>query len=376
MSQETTRAPGRRDALENFLSPEEIIPYRPMEEKAWRRLRMRGFCNLFRHYIDWWRPWMNRGVFPAIAGYAWAGIYRSMRVPSIAAASFKNEGHFRARGRTSGTENFFGGAFRYPRSSPVLAQLIRKVNLRHHVAGVVARRGSDAEVMPHYEAAYIYVSTAFIESLRRGYESHGIPPDSKEGRRLGEDLCTILYQIAGMVGLTRMPKNLVAHEKFRDSYEAYLRKLPRSKWMESQARELTKRIFPFTAAMGGISLEDQRNVYLDREIFASGSLSNARATESDWPSSFSSARLRRRMSATLTLCGRPTNGLRTTRSARGSSVPCCCTPWRHGSPVIAGTIRLRCTLQPVRRLSVRATRPSIVMCCSNLPRLSWSPGGV
>ena len=265
MSQETTRAPGRREALENFLSPEEIIPYRPMEEKAWRRLRMRGVCDLFRHYVDWWRPWMNRGVFPAIAGYAWAGIYRSMRVPAIAAASFKNEGHFRARGRISGTENFFGGAFRYPRSSPVLAQLIRKVNLRHHVAGVVARRGSDAEVMPHYEAAYIYVSTAFIESLRRGYESHGVPPDSKEGRRLGEDLCTILYQIAGMVGLTRMPRNLAAHEKFRDTYEAYLRKLPRSKWMESQARELTKRIFPFTAAMGGISLEDQRNVYLDRE---------------------------------------------------------------------------------------------------------------
>lgn len=265
MAEETTHASRRREALENFLAPEDLVPYRAMEERAWRRLRFRGVFDLLRHFIDWKRPRMNRGVFPAIVGYAWAGIYRSMLVPSIAAASFKNEGHFRARGRVSGTESFFGGAFRYPRSSPALARLIRTVNLRHHVAGVVARRGNTVEVVPHYEAAYVYVATAFIESIRRGYASRGVAPDSKKGRRLATDLCTILYQITGMVGLTRVPKDLAAHDKFRDAFEAHLRKLPRSKWMESQARQLAKRIFPFTAAMAGISLEDQRNRFLDRE---------------------------------------------------------------------------------------------------------------
>jgi len=265
MANETTRTGGRREALENFLSPEDLVPYRAMGDKAWRSLRLRGGFGLLRHFIDWRSPRRNRGVISELMGYAWAGIYRSMLVPSIAAASFRNEGHFRPRGRIAGTDSFFGSAFRYPRSSPKLAQLVRTVNLRHHVAGVVARCGSDAEVMPHYEAAFTYVATAFIESIRRGYHSRGVPADSKEGKRLATDLCAMLYQIAGMVGLTRLPKDLAAHENFRDAYEAYLRKLPRSKWIESQAQELAKRIFPFTAAMAGNSLEDLRNRYLDRE---------------------------------------------------------------------------------------------------------------
>lgn len=254
-----------REHLEDFLSTDDLMLWEPMEESAWHKLRMRGVFDLLRYFINWRDLRMDRTVFPVIAGYAWSGIYRSMLVPAISAASFKNEGHFRARKRTSGTENFFGAVFRYSPSSPVVRQAIRMVNVRHHVAGIVIRRDGDVEVIRHYEPAYTYVSTAFIEGIRRGYASCGVPADSKEGLRIAEDLCTIFYQIAGMVGLKHVPKNLAAHEKFRDAYEAHLRSHPRSEWVKTQARELAKRIFPFTAAQGGNTMEDQLNRFLDRE---------------------------------------------------------------------------------------------------------------
>ncbi len=258
----------RRDRLDNFLSADDVIPYRPMGEKEWKRLRSRGFFDLMRRFVGWSDLRLKQGLFSDLAGFGWSGIYRSMRVPAIAAASFKNEGHFRAKGRVSGTENFFAAAFRYPRKSPALQQVVRLVNLRHHVAGVAGREGDTVEVMPHYETAYVYVATAFIESIRRGYQARGILPGSPEEHRLAADLCTMLYQIAGMVGLTRVPKDLAAHDKFRDNYEAYLRTMPRSKWMEKQAQELAKRIFPYTAAMAGNSLEDHLHRYLDPETAA------------------------------------------------------------------------------------------------------------
>jgi hypothetical protein len=255
----------RREKLENFLPPEHMVPYRPMEEKAWARLRRRGLIDLLWHFIDWRDLRLHRGVFPDIVGFGWAGIYRSMLVPSIAAASFKNEGHFRARGRISGTESFFSAAFRHPQNSPALQKILRVVNVRHHVAGVVGRMGGSVEVLSHYESAFMYVSTAFIEGIRRGYAAHGVPPEGRKGRRIAGDLATMLYQIAGMAGLSRVPKDLAGHEIFRDNYESHLRSLTRSHWMETQAQQLAKRIFPFTAALAGVTLEAQYHRYLDRE---------------------------------------------------------------------------------------------------------------
>ncbi len=262
------KAHGRRDMLDQHLSPEEIVAYEPMGEREWARVRWRGLYRLLRHFVDWRNLRFHRGFFPEIAGYAWGGIYRSMMVPAIAAASFRNEGHFRPKGRISGTESFFSAALRYPRNSPALREALRVVNLRHHVAGVASREGDDVKVLPHYEAAFAYVSTAFIESLRRGYAAHGVAPESKRGRSIGEDLCTIFYQVAGMAGLRRMPRDLAAHEKFRDSFDEHLRSLSRSQWMAKRARELAKRIFPFTAALAGIPLEDQLHRYLDPETAA------------------------------------------------------------------------------------------------------------
>jgi tetratricopeptide (TPR) repeat protein len=267
MSLEFTQR-GRRDSFDQLLASEDIIPCEPLPEAEWGAIRRRALFRLLRHFVNWWNPKLHRGFFPELAGYAWGAIYRSMLVPAISATAFRNEGHFRAKGRTSGTESFFSAALRYSRDSPALRQSIRAVNLRHHVAGVANRIGDRVEVQRHYETAFAYVSTAFIEAIRRGYAAHGVAPDSPAGRLIAEDLCAIFYQVAGMVGLARMPRNLEAHEKFRDSYDEFLRTAPRSSLVQNQARELSKRIFPFTAALAGVSLEEQLNRYLDPETAA------------------------------------------------------------------------------------------------------------
>lgn len=234
-----------------------------MKEGEWWRLRWWGVVRLIWYFFDWKKPSVHGRSFPDLAGFSWAGIYRSMRVPEIAAASFKNEGHFRAKGRVAGTERFFGAAFRSPRRSRKLQQIIDEVNLRHHVAGIVRRKGRDFEVMPHYETAFAYVATAFIESIRRGYQSRGVDLSSPKGRKISQQVCTVLYQVAGMVGLTRMPKNLEAHEKFRDSVESGLAAQPPSAWMQTQAREIGKKILPITSAFAGVTLESTLQRYLD-----------------------------------------------------------------------------------------------------------------
>jgi CRP-like cAMP-binding protein len=269
MSPQLSSTPPRRETLDGHLKREDVIPYCPIDDSEWVRMLRRGFLQRVWHFSTWRNLRLYRGIFLAdVVGFAWAGIYRSMRVPSIVAASFKNGGHIRAKERITGTKTFFGGALMFRRSSPRLREIIRQVNLRHHVAGVVARKGQDVEVLSHYEAAFAYVATAFIESVRNGYEACGVGPGSPRGKFLAQEFCTILYQIAGMVGLRRMPKDLEAHERFRDSYEAHLRTIPRSKWMDSQARESAKRLFPVTAAISGISLEEHLHRHLDPETSA------------------------------------------------------------------------------------------------------------
>jgi len=158
---------------------------------------------------------------------------RSLRVGSIVTTSYHNEGHFRAGEQIFGTGDFFGGAFRLSRAAADLHELVQVVNLRNHAASVVTRHGSGVRVLPGYEADYAYVATAFIECLRRGYALVGVVPASGLGRRTGAELVTILYQVAGLTGLARVPRDLDAHERFRDAYEGRLEARPPSDCVEA-----------------------------------------------------------------------------------------------------------------------------------------------
>lgn len=106
-------------------------------------------------------------------------------------------------------------------------------------------------VVPGYEADYAYVATAFIESIRRGLGLCGLASDSPAGRVLAGQVCTILYQLAGSTGLTRVPRDLAAHERFRDAYDQRLRERPPSPRVRRMAQEIAHRIVPFTAFMSG-----------------------------------------------------------------------------------------------------------------------------
>jgi len=281
--------------LDEFLAADDIVPVPPLDDAAWSRVRRSALRRLVWHFCTPRNLWVHRGRFLRdVIGYGWAGIFRSLRVGAIVTTSYRNEGHFRAGERIFGTSDFFSGAFRLPRSSAELAELVRVVNLRHHVAGVVSRhadgglarhadgglarhadsglarhadtpadRGGGVRVVPGYEADYAYVATAFIESLRRGYAACGVAPDSPRGREMGGELCTILYQVAGLTGLARRPRDLVAHERFRDAYERRLAERPPSARVSRMAREIARRIVPLTAAMADVTIRDHVDRHFD-----------------------------------------------------------------------------------------------------------------
>jgi len=236
--------------LAEFLAADEIVPLPTLSAAAWDRVRRQAMRRLVWQFCTLRNLWVHRGrpLRDAI-GFGWGGIYRSLQVGSIVATSYRNEGHSRAGERIFGTGDFFGGAFRLPESSADLAELVGIVNLRHHVAGVVTRHERGVRVLPGYEADYAYVATAFVESLRRGHAACGLPSDSPRGRAIGEQLAVILYQVAGLTGLTRMPRDLAAHERFRDAYERRLAERPPSARVRRMAQEIARRIAPLTAAM-------------------------------------------------------------------------------------------------------------------------------
>ncbi len=247
-----------RGSLEDFLEPGDIAPIRGVSDREWDALRRRAFIRLAWHFCTLRNLWTHRGRYlHDVIGFGWAGIFRSLRVGSIVTTSYRNEGHFRAGERIFGTEDFFGASFRLPRSSLGGRELVRIVNLRHHVAGVVTPTATGGvEVLPGYEADYAYVATAFIECLRRGYAICGIPPESHRGRRIAAELCTILYHIAGGVGLGRMPRDRAAHERFCAAYERRLDERPPSSRVRRMAQEIARRIVPVTAAMTDATCAD------------------------------------------------------------------------------------------------------------------------
>jgi CRP-like cAMP-binding protein len=263
----TASTPDERGTLDDFLTAEEIGPLPKLTDRDWdairrdagRRLAWR-FCTL-RNLVA------HRGRFAFDAmGFAWGGIYRTLLVSSIVTTSFRNEGHFRAGERIGGTSDFFSGAFAFPRASAEFREIVGLVNLRHHVAGVVTPGGDGGvRVLPGYEADYAYVATAFIESIRRGLALSGLAPDSPAGRRLAGQLCTILYQLAGFTGLTRVPRDLAAHERFRDAYDRRLCERPPSPRVRRMAQEIARRIAPFTAFMSGATVRGHIERHIDPE---------------------------------------------------------------------------------------------------------------
>lgn len=263
--------------LSNYLAAEDLGALSPIAPDEWQAMRMKELRRMLWSFCTLRNLWAYRGRFAHDAiGYSWAGIFRSLRVGSIVATSYRNEGHFRADDRIFGTSDFFSGALRFARSSSALSEIIRIVNLRHHVAGVVTREGETVAVAPGYEADYTYVATAFIESLRRGYDACGIAPNSPRGQQIAEALCTIFYQIAGMTGLQRAPKNRAAHDRFRDAFEQDLQNHPPSPRVQRMAQEIAHRIIPLTSAMSRVTVATQVARHLDQTtralLFPEGSI--------------------------------------------------------------------------------------------------------
>ena len=260
-------APGSLDA---FLAPGDIAPLPSLTEGEWNELRRAAGRTLAWRFFTPRNLWVHRGrIVPDALGFAWGGIYRTLLVGSIVATSYRNEGLFRAGERIRGTGDFFRGSFLLPRSSEAFREIVRLVNLRHHVAGVVGRDADGGyRVIDGYEADYAYVATAFIEAIRRGVAACGLPAESPRGRALAERVCTILYQVAGFTGLRRVPGDLAAHERFRDAYDRHLRAHPASPRVQRMAREIARRIVPVTAMLAGETVPGHIRRHLDRETAA------------------------------------------------------------------------------------------------------------
>jgi CRP-like cAMP-binding protein len=270
----------RRGTLEDHLPADEIAVLSELSPDEWRRLVTSAVRRMLWHFCTPRNLLAYRGRFHYdILGYGWAALYRTLRVGPVAVTSFRNEGHFRAGERIVGTGEF-AGIFKYGRDSSDLQNVMRIVNLRHHVAGVVTPRPaaelpSDCSawlppgsrtavrVIHGYEAEYASIATAFIENLRRGLEACGVPRNSPAGRRVAAEMCTLMYHAAGAVGLTRVPRDLDAHDRFSASFEAAFAADPPSRRVRHMAQEIAKRILPVTAAMTGIGMEEHLERHID-----------------------------------------------------------------------------------------------------------------
>jgi len=268
----TPSAPHRpsRGTLDDFLAPADITPIPALTDDEWNTVRQVAGRELAWRFATLRNLWVHRGrIVPDAFGFAWGGIYRTLLVGSIVATSYRNEGLFRAGERIKGTGDFFRGGFLLPRSSTEFREIVRLVNLRHRVAGVVVPHTDGGyRVIDGYEADYTYVATSFVEAIRRGLEICGLPRNSSRGRALGEEVCTILYQVAGFTGLRRMPRDLAAHERFREAYDRRLRERPASSRVQRMGREIARRIAPVTAVSADETVANHVRRHLDPETAA------------------------------------------------------------------------------------------------------------
>ena len=278
MTTAPSAAPRRLGTLGEYLSADDIATIVPLAGPAWDEIRRSASRSLAWRFCTLRNLFAHRGRFVNDAlGFAWGGIYRSLLVSSIVTTSFRNEGHFRAGQRIGGTSDFFTGGFLLPETSAAFRDILGVVNLRHHVAGVVRLAGQDeVRVIDGYEADYAYVATAFIESIRRGLRLCGLPPESPVGRRIAGQVATILYQLAGYTGLTRGPRDLAAHDRFRDAFDRQLRENPPSPRVRRMAQEIARRIAPRTAAGANVTVREHVGRHLDAEtadfLFPSGDI--------------------------------------------------------------------------------------------------------
>jgi CRP-like cAMP-binding protein len=278
----------RSGTLEEFLASEDIVPLPSLTDEEWNAIRRVAGSQLAWRFTTLRNLWVHRGrIVPDALGFAWGGIYRTLLVSSIVATSYRNEGLFRAGERIQGTGDFFRGGFLLPRASNEFREIVRLVNLRHHVAGVVvADADGGYRVIDGHEADYAYVATAFIEAIRRGMAACGLPPDSPRGRGLSGQVCKVLYQIAGLTGLRRMPRDLAAHERFRDAYDRQLRDRPASARVQRMGREIARRIVPVTATFAEETVANHIRRHFDPEtaayLFPDGTGADLEAQREEW----------------------------------------------------------------------------------------------
>jgi hypothetical protein len=256
--------------LEDHIPAEMIGLIPEISEKEWNSRRKSSFFNLLTRFLTFRNLLAYRGHYTRdVLGYGWGALYQTLRASSVVATTYRNGGHLRAGERLFGTGEF-SQIFKMPRNSKFLHDVIRVVNLRHHVAGVVLPSGvlnlveghSGAEVVPGYEADFAYISASYVENIMRGYRACGVRPGSRTWQRLGENLTVILYQSAKATGLSRAPKDFHAQEEFCRAYEERFKSHPPGERITAMARETALRMVPVTAAMTGISMEE----HIDRHI--------------------------------------------------------------------------------------------------------------
>jgi CRP-like cAMP-binding protein len=259
----------RRGTLDDYLAAADIVPLPRLTEEAWAATQRACLGAMARQFCTLRNLWVHRGGYGRDSvGFAWGGIYRSLLVRSIVTTSYRNEGHLRAGDRIFGTGDFFRGGFVLATTSHDFRDLVQVVNLRHHVAGVVIPDGDGVRVLDGFEADYAYVAAAFVESIRRGFAACGLAPDSPRGRTVGQQFCTLLYHLAGFTGLTRVPRDLAAHERFRDAFDRQLATRPPAPRIARMAQEIARRIVPLTAAMSDESVRGHVGRHLDRDTAA------------------------------------------------------------------------------------------------------------
>lgn len=258
-----------RGTLDDFLAAEDIVALPSLSDAEWAAAQRGCVAAMARQFCTLRNLWVHRGGYGRDSvGFAWGGIYRSLLVRSIVTTSHRNEGHLRAGDRIFGTGDFFRGGFVLPTTAAEFHELVQLVNLRHHVAGVVNPHGDGVRVVEGYEADYAYVATSFIESIRRGFAACGLAPDSRRGREVAGHFCTILYQLAGFTGLTRVPRDLAAHERFRDAFDRQLAARPPAPRVRRMAQEIASRIVPLTSAMADETVRDHVHRHLDPDTAA------------------------------------------------------------------------------------------------------------
>jgi CRP-like cAMP-binding protein len=272
-------SPARRGTLDDYLPADDIASIPAIAEQDWDAIRRQAGWQLTRRFCTLRNLLVHGHRFTSDAmGFAWGGIYRTLFVSAIVTTSYRNEGHFRSGERIRGTSDFFVGTFVLPRSGADAREIVRLINLRHHVAGVCRpEEGDRVRVIDPYEAEFAYVATAFIESIRRGLELCGLPSGSRQGRDLAWPICVVLYQVAGLAGLTRMPRDLAAHERFRDAFDRHLHERPPSPRVQRMAQEIARRIVPVTASHADETVAGHIARHIDPEtreyLFPGGEIS-------------------------------------------------------------------------------------------------------